>query len=100
MQVRPVGLLVLLTLGLAVIPLSAKPPEVKPMPKTGGEADAQDWCVHAWSTSRFAGLERASALPARAAPPWRIGGPECDGRVPLGPRGSVSMTGETTSSTS
>jgi putative ABC transport system substrate-binding protein len=35
MQVRPVGLIVLLTLSLSVIPLAAKTPQVKPMPKIG-----------------------------------------------------------------
>src|SRR5262247_1861288 len=35
MQVRPVGLFVLLTLSLSVIPLAAKAPQVRPMPKIG-----------------------------------------------------------------
>jgi putative ABC transport system substrate-binding protein len=35
MQVRHVGLLVLLTLSLSVMPLAAKAPQVKPMPKIG-----------------------------------------------------------------
>jgi putative ABC transport system substrate-binding protein len=35
MPVRPVGLLVLLTLSLSVIPLAAKAPQVRPMPKIG-----------------------------------------------------------------
>ena len=35
MQMRPVGLLVLLTLSLSVLPLAAKAPQVKPMPKIG-----------------------------------------------------------------
>jgi putative ABC transport system substrate-binding protein len=35
MQVRPVGLLVLLTLSLSVIPLAAKAPQVRPVPKIG-----------------------------------------------------------------
>jgi ABC-type uncharacterized transport system substrate-binding protein len=35
MQVRPVGLLVLLTLSLSVLPLAAKAPQVRPMPKIG-----------------------------------------------------------------
>jgi putative ABC transport system substrate-binding protein len=35
MQVRPVGLIVLLTFSLSVIPLAAKAPQVRPMPKIG-----------------------------------------------------------------
>ena len=35
MPVRPAGLLVLLTLSLSVIPLAAKAPQVRPMPKIG-----------------------------------------------------------------
>jgi putative ABC transport system substrate-binding protein len=35
MQVRPVGLIVLLTLSLSVIPLAAKAPQVRPVPKIG-----------------------------------------------------------------
>src|SRR4029453_4394989 len=35
MQVRPVGLIVLLTFSLSVLPLAAKAPQVRPMPKIG-----------------------------------------------------------------
>jgi putative tryptophan/tyrosine transport system substrate-binding protein len=35
MQMRPVGLLVLLTLSLSVIPLAARAPQVRPVPKIG-----------------------------------------------------------------
>ena len=48
MQMRPVGLLVLLTLSLSVLPLAAKAPQVKPMPKIGvlmlgSQPAAPDW---------------------------------------------------------
>ena len=35
MLVRPVGLIVLLTFSLSVLPLAAKAPQVRPMPKIG-----------------------------------------------------------------